>query len=350
MNKHAVIFLWTGLLSALPAAAAPSTRPGMGAIPYNGGTTFRVWAPNASAVYVTGNFNGWSTTANPLSSEGNGLWSADVSGASVHQQYKYVINNNGVFWRTDPRARDVVDSRGNGIIVSSDFSWTPFTPPSWNDMVIYEMHIGTFTGGGDVGTWQTAVARLDHLQSLGVNAVEIMPIAEFAGDYSLGYNPAHLFAPESIYGSPGNMRNFIEQCHQRGIAVLIDVVYNHLGPQDLDQSVWRFDGYSAQADTGGIYFYEDDNRFTPWGNTRPNFASGPVRSFIRDNVMYWLTEFNMDGLRMDGTAYIRQRDIGGPDIPEGWSLMQWINDEIDAAFPQKISIAEDMRNNEWITK
>jgi 1,4-alpha-glucan branching enzyme len=350
MNKHAVIFLWAGLVSALPAAAAPSTRPGMGAIPYKGGTTFRVWAPNASAVYVTGNFNGWSTTANPLSPEGNGLWSADVSGASVNQQYKYVINNNGVYWRTDPRARDVVDSRGNGIIVSSDYPWTPFTPPSWNDMVIYEMHIGTFTGGDDVGTWQTAVARLDHLQSLGVNAVEVMPIAEFAGDYSLGYNPAHLFAPESIYGSPGNMRNFIEQCHQRGIAVLIDVVYNHLGPQDLDQSVWRFDGYSAQADTGGIYFYEDDNRFTPWGNTRPNFASGPVRSFIRDNVMYWLTEFNMDGLRMDGTAYIRQRDIGGPDIPEGWSLMQWINDEIDAAFPQKISIAEDMRNNEWITK
>jgi 1,4-alpha-glucan branching enzyme len=333
-------------------AAVPSTRPGMGAIPYTGGTTFRVWAPNVSSIYAAGNFNNWSTTANPLASEGGGLWSVDVPGASVNQQYKYVMNN-GTHWRVDPRARDVVNSTGNGIIVSSTYAWTPFTPPSWNDMVIYEMHIGTYNDadGGNPGTWQTAVARLNHLQSLGVNVVEVMPIAEFPGDYSLGYNPAHLFAPESIYGTPGNMRNFIEQCHQRDIAVLIDVVYNHLGPDDLIYSVWQFDGYSADPDTtGGIYFYEDDNRLTPWGDTRPNFASDPVRSYIRDNVMYWLTEFNMDGLRMDGTAYIRERDIGGPDIPEGWSLMQWINDEIDAAFPQKISIAEDMRDNEWLTK
>jgi len=334
--------------------AAVSTRPGMGAVPYTGGVTFRVWAPNATAVNVAGQFNGWSTTVNPLSSEGGGIWSVDVSGASLNQEYKYVITNNGTLWRVDPRARDVVNSTGNGIIVSTTSTWTPFTPPAWNEMVIYEMHIGTYNdaAGGNPGTWSSAIARLDHIRDLGVNVVEIMPVCEFPGDFSMGYNPAHLFAPESIYGTPGQMRQFIEACHQRGMAVLIDVVYNHLGPTDLDQSIWKFDGFSTYSYTGGIYFFEDDNRYTPWGDTRPNYTTGQVRSFIRDNVMYWLTEFNMDGIRMDGTAYIRQRDTaGGPvDVPGGWSLMQWINNEIDAAFAQKINIAEDMRDNEWITK
>jgi 1,4-alpha-glucan branching enzyme len=125
-----------------------------------------------------------------------------------------------------------------------------------------------------------------------------------------------------------------------------------LGPTDLDQSIWKFDGYSAAADTGGIYFFEDDNRYTPWGDTRPNYTTGQVRSFIRDNVMYWLNEYNMDGIRMDGTAYIRQRDTAsGPvDVPGGWSLMQWINNDNDTAHGQKFLIAEDMRDNEWLTK
>ena len=277
------------------------------------------------------------------------MWSVDVEGAGLNDQYRYVINTN--HWRTDPRAGDVVNSVDNGIIVDSNYDWTPFTPPAWNDMVIYEMHIGTYydTPGGSPGTWLLATSKLDHIQSLGVNAIELMPIAEIPGDYSLGYNPVHIFSPESAYGSPDDLRNFIDQCHQRGIAVLIDVVYNHFGPSDLSYSLWQFDGYYSAPDTGGIYFYEDDNRYTPWGD-RPNFLTDEVRSFIRDNVMYWLNDYNMDGLRMDGTAYIRERDIGGPDIPEGWSLMQWINDEIDAAHSQKICIAEDMRDNDWITR
>ena len=344
-----IIFLC--LVSVL-FAVVPSTRPGVGAIPYAGGTTFRVWAPNAASVNVVGDFNWWNTTYNPLASEGGGWWSADVAGANVNDEYKYVMPGVSP-WKIDPRARDVTSSVGNGLIVSTDYNWTPFTPPAWNEMVIYEMHIGSFydVSSSGPGTWATATSKLDHIQSLGVNAVEIMPIAEFAGDFSLGYNPANLYAPESAYGSPNQMRNFIEQCHQRGIAVLVDVVYNHFGPSDLNDSLRQFDGYSAYPDTGGIYFFEDENRYTDWGD-RPNYTTGEVRSFIRDNVMYWLDEFNMDGIRMDGTAYIRTRDteFGSVDVPGGWSLMQWINDEIDAICPGKISIAEDMRNNEWITK
>ncbi len=341
------------LLASVLFGAVPSSRPGVGATLYSGGTTFRTWAPNASSVRVAGTFNNWSSSANPLASEGGGWWSVDVNGATVYDQYKYVIDNIEQ-WKTDPRAKDVVSSVDNGIIVDNSYNWTPFTPPAWNEMVIYEMHIGSFydAPGGSPGTWVLATSKLDHIQSLGVNAVKVMPVAEFPGDFSLGYNPVNLFAPESAYGSPNQMRNFIDQCHQRGIAVIIDVVYNHLGPSDLEYSIWKFDGYSAGPDRGGIYFFEDDNRFTPWGDTRPNFTKSEVRSFIRDNVMYWLNEYNMDGIRMDGTAYIRERDVEGGtvSVPGGWSLMQWINNEIDTTYPEKISIAEDMRDNHAITE
>jgi len=350
MRKYLqTILLIVCLLSGALFAAVPSTRPGTGAIPYAGGTTFRVWAPNATSVNAAGTFNGWSSTSNPLASEGDQWWSVDVAGANLYDQYRYVID--GTLWKTDTYARDVVSSVGNGIIVDNAYSWTPFTMPAWNEMIIYEMHIGSFydAPGGSPGTWALAISKLDHIQSLGVNTVEIMPIAEFPGDFSLGYNPVNIFAPESTYGSPNQMRNFVDECHQRGIAVLVDVVYNHLGPTDLDQSIWQFDGYSAFPDTGGIYFFEDDNRYTPWGD-RPNYTTEEVRSFIRDNAMYWLNDYNCDGLRVDGTAYIRERDIGGPDIPDGWLMLQLINDDVDAASSQKIIIAEDMRDNDWITK
>ncbi len=335
-------------------AVEPSARSGMGAIPYSGGTTFRVWAPNADSVHVAGEFNWWNSSSHPLANEGNGHWSADIPGAIVSQEYKYVINGN--IWKTDPRARDVVSSVGNGIIENNIYNWTDYSPPAWNDMVIYELHIGTFydtvTSDSKPGTFNSAINKLDYLQAMGINAVELMPIAEFPGDYSMGYNPVNIFAPEGAYGSPYMTKKFIDECHKRGIAVLIDVVYNHLGPDDLGTSIWQFDGYSLNnnAELGGIYFYENNNRYTPWGNTRPNYTTGEVRSFIRDNALYWLTEYNADGLRWDGTAYIREQDINSNEIPEGWSLMQWVNNEIDAICPENISLAEDMRDNEWLTK
>jgi 1,4-alpha-glucan branching enzyme len=175
-----------------------------------------------------------------------------------------------------------------------------------------------------------------------------MPICEFAGDFSWGYNPAHPFAPESIYGTPTDMRDFIDECHQRGIAVIIDVVYNHLGPSDLD--MWRFDG-SSTGIYGGIYFFQDWRAVTPWGNTRPDYGRDEVRSFIRDNAVYWLDAFNADGLRWDSTVNIRtQNNGGGGDIADGWSLMQYVNNEIDSIASWKIQIAEDLQSNDYLTK
>ncbi len=331
------------------AALIPSSQTGMGAIPYSGGVAFRVWAPNATSVHVTGDFNTWSATANPLASESGGNWSVDVGTAAISDEYKFVID--GTLWKNDPHAKSVTNSIGNSVIMDdTPYSWSSFTTPSWNEMVIYEMHIGTFndTAGGVPGTWQSAALKIPHLQSLGVNVVEVMPICEFAGDFSWGYNPAHPFAPESIYGSPDDAKDFIDACHVAGIAVVIDVVYNHMGPSDLD--LWQFDGWSTNS-MGGIYFFQDWRASTPWGDTRPDYGRTEVRTYLRDNAMYWLTDFNADGLRWDSTVNIRtQNNGGGGDIAEGWSLMQWINDEIDASVSWKISIAEDLQNNAWLSK
>jgi 1,4-alpha-glucan branching enzyme len=249
------------------AALVPSAKAGMGAWADSGDTTFRVWAPNATSVSVAGSFNAWSATANPLAAEAGGTWSVDVPGDQRGETYKYVIN--GTLWKNDPRATDVTNSVGDSIVTApTSYAWSTFSMPGWHELVIYEMHIGTYndTPGGNPGTWQSAISKLDHLQDMGINAVEVLPIAEFAGDFSWGYNPAHPFAPESIYGDPDDIKDFVDECHQRGIAVIVDVVYNHLGPSDLD--MWRFDG-SSTGPYGGIYFFQDWRAPTPWGDTRP---------------------------------------------------------------------------------
>ncbi|MCB9916301.1 MAG: alpha amylase C-terminal domain-containing protein [Planctomycetes bacterium] len=331
----------------------------MGANPYTGGLLgedgvgFRVWAPNASSVHVSGDFNGWSGTAAPMASDGAGHWSLDVRGASAGQRYKYVVRNGAqTLWKNDARARALTSSTGESLIVDpAAFDWgtQPYATPNWNDLVVYELHVGTFfdAPGGLPGTFQTALAKVPYLADLGVTAVELMPSCEFPGDYSWGYNYAHPFAVESIYGGTDGLKAFVKSCHEHGIAVLLDVLYNHWGPNDLD--LWRYDGW-AVGNYGGIYFYNSTQSQTPWGDTRPDFGRGEVRQYIRDNVLFWLDEYRLDGLRWDSTSNIRTSPWG--DNADGWSLMQWCNDEVDATAPWKINIAEDMFNapNEWITR
>jgi 1,4-alpha-glucan branching enzyme len=330
---------------------------GMGAVPHAEGVAFRVWAPNAEKVFVTGTFNKWRETATPLYSEQNGCWSADVQEAKEGDEYRYIIEGpEHTLSRIDPYARRVTNSVGNGIIYNPHaFDWSDdhFRLPSWNELVLYEMHIGTFhdTPGGQPGTFESAIAQLPYLQQLGINVIEVMPIAEFPGDFSWGYNPSHPFAVESIYGGPDAFKQFVKAAHQHGIAVILDVVYNHFGPTDMD--LWQFDGWSENG-KGGIYFYNDHRSQTPWGDTRPDYGRGEVRQYLRDNALMWFEEYHVDGLRWDATAYIKniEGNEANPvnDIPEGWSLMQWINEEIQQRYPGKLCIAEDLRNNAWVTK
>ncbi len=330
--------------------SAASTQPGMGAIKSPEGTAFRVWAPFATDVRLAGEFNDWDSQSTELQPEGNGNWSIDIRNVTAGQEYAYVIENGATTeWKTDPREERVTNSIGNSVIYFHDYQWNDdnFQMPAWNEMVLYEMHIGTFndTPGGGPGTFAQAEARLDQLQDLGINAITLMPVAEFPGDFSWGYNPSHPFSVESAYGGPDALKSFIDESHQRGIAVLLDVVHNHWGPNDMD--LWRFDGWS-QGDRGGIYFYQDARADTQWGDTRPDYGRGEVRQYIRDNVMMWLNDFHFDGLRWDSVHSTRTTDLG--DNPDGWSLMQWINNEIDASQPWALSVGEDLRNNEFVTK
>ncbi len=347
------------------AAPFPS---GMGAFLAQNGSTqpqvgFRVWAPNAQAVSVIGDFNDWSPTANPLTTEAAGYWAGLVPEAKVGDEYKFFLQTaQGDLQRVDPYARQVTNSIGNGVIYVDEFAWhngadhaDDFVMPPWNELVIYELHIGTFQdedhGDERPGTFAQAIERLDYLQALGINALEIMPPLEFAGDISWGYNPAHIFAVESVYGGPDGLKKLVKAAHQRGIAVILDVVYNHFGPSDLP--LWQFDGW-AENGHGGIYFYNDARAATPWGDTRPDYGRPEVRQFIRDNALMWFEEYHLDGLRWDSTVNIRNRNGNdndpAHDIPEGWTLMQWINREIQSRFPGKLTIAEDLMNNPWLTK
>jgi 1,4-alpha-glucan branching enzyme len=326
----------------------------MGALPYPGGTTFRVWAPHAEAVFVTGTFDGWAGTAASLQRDSDGTtgtWSADVAGVEPGAEYRFTIRTaDGDLSRMDPYARHVTNSVGNSIVYDPDgFDWgdDEFHAPTWDDLVIYEMHIGTFAASDDSwGTFDAARRRLPYLERLGVSAVQVMPPFEFGGDISWGYNPAHLFAIESGYGGPDAFKRFIRDAHASGIAIIVDVVYNHIGPSDLD--LWRFDGWAGD-NGGGIYFYDDERAFTPWGATRPDYRRGEVRTFLRDSAMTWLEEFRCDGLRFDSTGFIRRVDGDSTDprdvLPEGASLLAWINDEIRARQPWKITIAEDLQDD-----
>jgi 1,4-alpha-glucan branching enzyme len=340
-----------------------STRPFMGATPYDTGTTFRVWAPFARSVVVAGTFNNWSLAKNPLYSETNGYWSVDVPDVKVGAEYKFVLTSTatpGVLWKNDPYARELTQSNGNSVIAEANFAWdsTGYTTPAWNESVIYEVHVGTFRFdpateaflGYRRGTFASLITKLDYLSNLGINLIEIMAAGEFPFDYSWGYNQSYMFAIEHLYGGPTAFRQLVNEAHKRGIGVVFDVVFNHIGPNDCD--LWQFDGWSENGQ-GGIYFYNDWRNRTPWGNNRPDYGRGTVRQYLRDNAQRWLQQRYCDGLRWDATAYIRNvsgNGDPGQDIPDGWSLMQWINSEIRATQPWKLSIAEDMQQNEWLTK
>ncbi len=337
-------------------APAQSSRLGWGATPYHDplgtGVTFRVWAPNATSVYLPGQFNGWSTSTTHLTQEqingvGDGIWSADVPGVANGSQYKYFLNGN--LWKQDPRARLVTwsGSGGNSMVYDpTAFNWAgdSLTPPAINDLFIYELHVGTFYTNSVSSKFVAATNKLDYLKSLGINAVELMPIAEFPTDNSWGYNPAQIFAVENIgYGGMDGLKTFVQACHARGIAVLVDVVHNHYGPSDLE--MWNFDGWSGSGIGGGIYFYQSDpsQQTTPYGNTRPNFNSQQVRNFVQDNFTLWLSECHVDGFRWD-TPNLMMHDNNNNYIPAAGDLIQTINDMIHTSYPGKISVSEDVYN------
>ncbi|MET7028983.1 alpha-amylase family glycosyl hydrolase [Sediminicola luteus] len=327
---------------------------GMGAILEDGLTTFRVWAPNADKVFVIGDFNEWEKQDLEMELEGNGYWSATTDKAKKGDEYKFLIHNGEMaLERNDPYAYEVTNSNGNSIVRDLNFDWEGdnFELPAFNELVIYELHVGTFNRKNPdaVGTFGDVVQKLPYLKELGINCIELLPVSEFAGGISWGYNPAHPFAIEQDYGGPEGLVELVKEAHKAGIGIIMDVVYNHFGPSDVD--LWQFDGWSENG-KGGIYFYNDHRSSTPWGDTRPDYGRQEVRQYLRDNALMWIEKYHCDGLRLDATSYIRFEGGGlGEDraIDEGNQMMREINTELQQKYPKVITIAEDLKGHEFVT-
>ncbi len=315
---------------------------------------FRVWAPFAKAVSISGTF----TPDGPLSmeSEEDGYWSLGVQDVEPGQQYQYLVTTQDgrVLERNDPRARAITSSdNGFSVIVDNEFDWgeAVFAPLTNNQQVIYELHVGTFNrpDAATPGTFATAIEKLDYLKDLGITTIELMPVTSMAYSNGWGYAPNYIFSVESMLGGRHGLMSFVKACHEKGIGVILDVVYNHFyGDTDL----WQFDGWS-ENNRGGIYFYNDARGDTPWGG-RPDYGRPEVRQFILDNITMWLTEYRLDGLRVDSTIYMRNtegRDNDpAHDIPDAWYLLQDIVELAHKINPQALMIAEDCANSAFITK
>jgi 1,4-alpha-glucan branching enzyme len=333
-----------------------ANKKDVGAIFHHKGTaTFRVWAPFAVSVAVMGSFNDWAHA--PMASEGDGYWSVEIKKAESGQEYKFIINaGKQELIRNDPRSLQLTTSAGNSVLVDTTFGWEDdnFVAPPTNEQVVYELHIGTFnrTDPSMAGTFQSAMEKLDYLTDLGVNMLEIMPISSMSMDRGWGYATEYIYAIESLYGGRLEFLEFVKAAHKRGIGVILDVVYNHLGPS-ASMDLWQFDGWS-QNGKGGIYFYNDWRAETPWGETRPDFGRKEVRQYILDNVRMWVNDCRLDGLRLDSTIYLRnvkgRNNDPEHDIAEGWSLMQQINSVAKKIRPTALIVAEDVGCNEYLTK
>lgn len=316
----------------------------VGATPVSsGGTVFKVWAPNSTQAYVRGQFNGWGP-GNPMTKVGD-HHIAHVTNATDRQMYKYYFNP-GAIWKPDARSKSInpTDNFNSHIENPFRYTWTSgdFATPALEDMIIYELHVGTFAGRNDPvasgaipADYRDVAAHVDHLVELGVNAVELMPIMEFPADFSAGYNPVTQYAPEWVHGNPDDLKYLIDVLHQNGIAVLLDIVWNHFSP--TDNYKWQYDGSQIYFDTPHVD--------TPWG-AQADFDNARVREYYLDSMLYWLEEFRFDGFRMDATDYMNLF----PQDAAGWSLMQAFNNVIDNRWANKVAIAEQLPDDAWVTR
>jgi len=264
------------------------TSVGAEVIPGAKGTHFRVWAPERKSVEVV-----FEDQRPPirLTAEGNGYFSGLVEKAGSGIRYKYALGGETY---PDPASRfQPTGPHGySEVIDPSSFAWSDQAWPGarLEGQVIYELHIGTFTKDG---TWRSAAEKLEYLRETGLTMLEIMPVADFPGRFGWGYDGVQPYAPGSIYGTPDDMRTFVDRAHAVGLAVILDVVYNHLGPDG---------NYLPKFSP----FYLTDKHRTDWGQAI-NFdgdENGPVREFFRENAAYWIREFHLDGLRLDATQDI----------------------------------------------
>lgn len=262
--------------------------PYFGAVPSQTGVRFRIWSPNARALELVIR-DGRVAGRHPLAHLGDGLYETWVDGAGANDRYVYRLDHEQEL--PDPASRFQPEGvhAASQVIDPTTFRWTDergrIRPPQ--DLIIYELHVGTFSAEG---TFAGVQSRLPYLRDLGVTAIELMPVADFAGARNWGYDGVALFAPSRAYGTPDDLRRLVDSAHAHGLVVILDVVYNHLGPE-------------------GAYLPRFSQRYlsvrhhTPWGaaiNVDGESAE-LVRGFIIDSAVHWIREYHLDGLRLDAT-------------------------------------------------
>ena len=259
-------------------------------------THFRVWAPKAREVDVLLEDGALPKPAfSPLMPEPDGYFSGTAS-ARAGTRYRFRINGEENFY-PDPASRfQPQGPHGSSCVVNpTKFPWSDAEWPGvkMKGQIIYEMHVGTFT---KEGTWRAAIEQLEELARIGITVTEMMPVAEFPGKFGWGYDGVDLFAPSHLYGTPDDLRAFIDRAHLLGLGVILDVVYNHFGPDGNYLGIFSDDYLVRQKEH-------------EWGNAinfdGPN--SGPVREFFITNGRYWIEEFHFDGFRFDATHAIRDQ-------------------------------------------
>ena len=329
----------------------------LGSNVHDNGVDFEVWAPFAQSVSVLLTIE-FDSLDIPMKNNGQGYWSVQNVDAQAGQSYLYEITTSSgeKLKKNDPYARQLTDSdNGASVIVTKEFDWgnaEHFESAHHNEAIIYELHIGTFNrpDASTPGTFYTAIEKLDYLAELGINYIELMPITSMAQSHGWGYAPNYIFSVEHAYGGRRGLLDFVKACHEKGIGVILDVVYNHFF---LETDLWQFDGWS-ENELGGIYFYNDTVRgMTPWGG-RPDYGREEVRQFILDNVAMWLAEFKIDGLRIDSTIYMRNAEGDNEnhslDIADAWSLLTEVNNLAHKINPNALMIAEDNSSNNAIVE
>ena len=288
------------MLKSLPAAwsyALGQRRLPVGAEPDASGTAFRVWAPERQAVSLC--IEGGAEYA--LQRDLDGYYGGHVPGVSPGMRYRFRLDNGDTLYH-DPASRfqpegphgasEIVDPRA---VHWDDAAWKGM---QLRGQVLYEMHVGTFT---PEGTWASAARQLERLKDIGITTVEMMPIAEFPGRFGWGYDGVDLFAPAHLYGTPDDLRRFVNTAHALGLGVILDVVYNHFGP----------DGCYLKEFSPHYFSTRHENEWGEALNFDGEYAIG-MRELVLANVRYWIEEFHFDGLRLDATQTIH--DTSEPHI------------------------------------
>ena len=355
----------------------------MGGTLVTGGATFRVFAPHAQAIYVCGPFNGWAQDAScRLAPIGNGHWAIFVPALRDGDAYMYFVEGEGTSgYKRDPHARlltvDPPFPQSHSVLRNPQaFPWhdTDFTPPPYNELVIYQLHVGTFDmkAGNPDGCFFDIIERVPHLADLGINAIEMLPVQEFPSMFSMGYNGTDLFSPETDYGEAeeaklaayvartneiliaagaapyagietlrhcdDQLRALIDVCHVHGIAVLFDVVYNHAGGGFDENSIWFFDRRAYGDPNRSLYFTDQG-----WaGGQVFAYWNADVRQYLVDNAIMFYREYHADGLRFD--------EVSVMDRFGGWATCQQLTEALRAEKPDAIQIAEYWPVNPWVVR